>query len=218
MPISNEQWRVVVGLWVARIQQTLIIRRGVKRSPSSQEGAPCPLGQPHSGEKKCMVKKKGRKKPKNDSFGDSAISTDEFYNGLIALAMIVSCLGRNKCKDGSYRNPVGPLLEMLGGNGLGALVVIAILLLRSGDVETNPGPVVTGGWLYLVNNLNESSTYCTVVQVMLAVTNTLAGHGLLARLKSLTRLTACQCTYQGVDLAAEGGRVKDGVCNAVFVG
>ena len=81
----------------------------------------------------------------NDSFGDPAITTDEFYDGLIALATVVSCLGRNMCKDSSYRNPVGPLLEVLGGNGLGALVVIAILLLRSGDVETNPGPVERGG-------------------------------------------------------------------------
>ena len=163
MPISNEQWRVVVGLWVARIQQTLIIRRGVKRSPSSQEGAPSPLGQPHSGEKKCMVKKKGRKKAKTDSFGDPAITTDEFCNVLIALAAIVSCLGRTKCKDGSYRSPVGPLLEVLGGNGVGALVVRASLLLRSGDVETSPGPVERGGWLCLVNTLHESSIYCTVV-------------------------------------------------------
>ena len=145
MPISNEQWRVAVGLWAARIQQTLIIRRGVKRSPSSQEGAPCPLGQPHSGEKKCTVKKKGRKKAKNDSCGDPAITTDELYNGLIAVAVIVSCLGRNKCKDGLFRNPVGPLLEVLGGYGLSALVAIAILLLRSGDVEANPGPMERGG-------------------------------------------------------------------------
>ena len=161
---------MAVGLWAARIQQTLIIRRGVKRSPpSSQEGAPSPLGQPHSGEKKYMAKKKGRKKPKNDSFGDPAITTDEFYDGLIAVAAIVSCLGRNKCKDGSHRNPVGPLLELLGGNGLGALVVIAILLLRSGDVETNPGPMERGGWLCLVNCLHVSGTHCTVVQVVLAV-------------------------------------------------
>ena len=180
MPISNEQWRVVVGLWVARIQQNLIIRRGVKRSLSSQEGAPSPLGQPHSGEKKCMTKRKGRKKVKNDlfsdSFGEPANTSGEFCDGLIALATIVSCLlGRNKCKDGSYRNPAGPLLEVLGGNGLGALVAIAILLLRSGDMETNPGPVERGGWLCLVNSLHESCTYCTVVQVRLAVTNTLVG-------------------------------------------
>ena len=145
MPISNEQWRVAVGLWAARIQQTLIIRRGVKRSSSSQEGAPCPLGQPHSGEKKCTVKKKGRKKAKNDSSVDPAITTDEFYDGLIAIGVIVSCLGRNKCKDGLFRNPIGPLLEVLGGNGLSALVVIVILLLRSGDVEANPGPMERGG-------------------------------------------------------------------------
>ena len=111
----------------------------------------------------------------NDSFGDSAITTDEFCDGLIATAAIVSCLGRNHCEDGSCRNPVGSLLKVLGGNGLGALVVIAILLLRSGDVETNPGPVERGGWLCLVNSLHESCTYCTVVQVMLAVTNTLVG-------------------------------------------
>ena len=94
-----------------------------------------------------------------DSFGDPAITTDEFCYGLIALSTIVSYLGRNKCKDGSYRNPVGPLLEVLEGNGLSALLVIAILLLRSGDVETNPGPVERGGWLCLVNSLLESSTY-----------------------------------------------------------
>ena len=100
----------------------------------------------------------------NDFFGDPAITTDEFYDYLIATASIVSGLGRNHWKDGSYRNPVGPLLEVLGVNGLGALVVIAILLLRSGDVETNPGPVERGGWLCLVNSLHESYTYCTVVQ------------------------------------------------------
>ena len=153
MPISNEQWCVVVGLWVTHIQQTLIIRRGVKRSPSSQEGAPCPLGQPHSGEK-YLLNKKGQKKAKNDLFGDSAITTDELWDGLIALATIVSCLARDRCKDGSYRNPVGSLLEVLGCNGLGALVVIAFLLLRNGDVETNPNPVERGGWLCLVNNVH----------------------------------------------------------------
>ena len=95
----------------------------------------------------------------SDSFGDSAITTDEFYDSLIALATIVSYLGRNKCKGVSYRNPAGPLLEVLEDNGLSALVVIAILLLRSGDVETNPGPVERGGWLCLVNSLHESCTY-----------------------------------------------------------
>ena len=153
MPISNEQWRVAVGLWVSCIQRTLIIRRGVKRSPSSLQGAPSPLSQSHSIGKKCITKKKGRKKAINDSLGGLAITTGEFYDGLIALATIVSCRRRNECKDSLYRNLVGPLLELLGGNGLGVLVVIAILLLRSGDVETNPGPVERGGWLYLVNSL-----------------------------------------------------------------
>ena len=187
---------MAVGLWAAHIQQTLIIRRGVKRSPSSQEGAPCPLGQPHSGEKKCMAKKKGRKKTKIGTFGDSAITTDEVYDGLIAVVMIVSCLGRNKCKDGSYRNPLGPLLEVLGSNGLGALVVIAILLLRSGDVEANPGPVERGRWLYLRSHV--SWTCCIVVQVMLAITNTLVES--LSLTEAWTCPAACQCEYQGVDL------------------
>ena len=87
----------------------------------------------------------GEKKAKNDSSVDPAITTDEFYDGLVAVAAIVICLGRNKCKDSLFRNPVVPLLEVLGGNGLSALVVIAILLLRSGDVEANPGPMERGG-------------------------------------------------------------------------
>ena len=135
---------MAVGLWVACIQQNLIIRRGVKKSPPSQEGAPLPLSQPCSREKKCMVKKKG-KNARNGSVGDPAITSDEFYDDLIATTAIVSCLGRNKCKDGSYRNPIDPLLEVLWGTNLSALVVIALLLLRSGDVETNPGPLYGGG-------------------------------------------------------------------------
>ena len=154
---------MAVRLWVPRIQQTRIIRREVKRSLSSQERVPSPLGQPHRGEKKCTVKKKVRKKAKTDSCGDPAITTDEFSDGLIATAMIVSCSGRNNCKDCSCRNPVGPLLKLLEDNGFGALVVIAILLLQSGDVETNPGPVERGGWLCLVNSFHELCTYCTVV-------------------------------------------------------
>ena len=163
MPILNAQWRVAVGLWVARIQQTLIIRRGVKKSPSSQEGAPRPLSQPCNREKKCMVKKKG-KNARNESVGDPAITSDEFYDGLIAITAIVSCLGRNMRKNGSYRNPIGSLLEVLWLTSLSALVVIALLLLRSGDVESNPGPVYGGGWLCLVNTLHDSCTNCTVLQ------------------------------------------------------
>ena len=150
MPISLEQWRAAVGRWVARIQQTLIIRRGVKRASScasSQDGMPSPSGQPHSGEKKCMTKRKGRKKRKLDSFGNPAITTDDFYDGIVALATILRCFGGNTYKDCSDKNPVGPLKELLGCTGFGALlIVIMILLLRSGDVEINPGPVERGRW------------------------------------------------------------------------
>ena len=48
MPISLEQWNLVVDLWNARIQQTLIIRRGVKQALSCQEGPPCASLQSHS--------------------------------------------------------------------------------------------------------------------------------------------------------------------------
>ena len=153
MPISKEQWCVVVRPWVACIQQTLIIRRGVMKSLSSQERTPSPLSHPHRGEKKCMTKKKGQRKAKTDSFGDPAITTDEFYDGLIATATIVSCLGRNKCKAASCKNPVGLLLEVLEDNGFDPLVVITILLLRSGNVETNPGPMERGVCLCSVNSL-----------------------------------------------------------------
>ena len=148
MPISLEQWRAAVGRWVARIQRTLIIRRGVKWAPScasSQEGVSSPSGQPHSGEKKCMTRRKGRKKHKLDSFDDPAITTDDFYGGIIALATMLTCFGGNTSKDCSDRNPVGPLKELLGCTGLGALLIVTmILLLRSGDVEMNPGPVERG--------------------------------------------------------------------------
>ena len=70
---------------------------------------------------------------------------DDFYDGIIALATILTCFGGNTSKDCSDRNPVGPLKELLGCTGLGALlIVIMILLLRSGDVEMNPGPVERG--------------------------------------------------------------------------
>ena len=116
----------------------------MKRPPScdsSQEGAPSPSGQPHSGEKKCMTKKKGRKKRKDKP----AITTDDFYDGMIALAAIVAYLGKTEYKHSFDTTPVGPLKELLGYPGVGALlVVIMILLLRSGDVEVNPGPVERG--------------------------------------------------------------------------
>ena len=114
-------------------------------SASSQEGASSPLGQPHSEEKKCMGITKRKKECKDDSFGDPAITADEFSDRIIALATILRCFGRNTSKDCSYRNPVGPLKELLDCTGLGALhVVIMTLLLQCGDVETNPGPVERG--------------------------------------------------------------------------
>ena len=145
MPISVELWRAAVERWVARIKRTLIIRRGVKRAPSNDEGAPSPSGQSHTGEKKCMVKKKGRKKRKNDSCGDPGITTDDFYDGIIALAATFKGFGSNPPKDCRDKNPVAPLKELLGCTGLGPLlVVIMIILLRSGDVEPNPKPVKRG--------------------------------------------------------------------------
>ena len=47
---------------------------------------------------------------------------------------------------GSNRNPVVPLLELIECTRLSALVVIMLLLLQSGDVERNPGPVERGRW------------------------------------------------------------------------
>ena len=153
MPISNELWLAAVERWVARIKRTPIIRRGVKRAPSDQEGAPSPLGQAHTGEKKCMVKKKGRKKHKDDSSGVSVVSTDEFYDGIVALSATLMCFGGNASKEFPEKCHVGSLKELLGCPGLGALlVVIMILLLRSGDVETNPGPFETGRWLCSVHS------------------------------------------------------------------
>ena len=142
MPISLEQWRAAVNRWVSRTQRTLIIRRGVKTPPScaaSQEGAPSPSGQPHSREKTCMVKKKDKKKRKDDP----AITTDDFYDGMIALASIVTYLARTENRHSFDSNPVGPLKELLGYPRVGAFLVVVTILL-SGDVETNPGPVERG--------------------------------------------------------------------------
>ena len=146
MPISLEQWRLAVGLWNARIQRTLVIRRGVKRAPSCQEGLHSASLQSHSGEKMFKTKKKARKKHKDDSLVDPVVATDDFGNTLIVLgALTTMCYGRNECSNGSSRSPVAPLLELLGCTVLGALLVIVMLLLRSGDIESNPGPVEGGG-------------------------------------------------------------------------
>ena len=142
MPISLEQWRLAVGLWNARIQRTLVIRRGVKRAASNQESP-----QSHSGEKMFKAKKKARKKHKDDAIGDPAgVTTEKPCNELIVLEAPMVCTGGNKCKGDPVRNPVGPLLELLGCTVLGVLLVVMMLLLRSGDVETNPGPVEGGRW------------------------------------------------------------------------
>ena len=149
MPISLEHWRAAVGRWVARIQRTLIIKRGVKRSPpcsSNQEREPL-LGQSHSGERKCTWKRKGRKKQKDDPVNDPAIASDEFYDGVIVLAATLMYFGVTLSKDCSDWNPAGSLKEPFGWTGLGTFLLIMLLLLRSGDVEPNPGPAERGGWL-----------------------------------------------------------------------
>ena len=146
MPISLEQWRLAVGLWNARIQWTLIIRRGVKRAPSRQEGSSSASLQSHNGEKMFKTKKKVRMKHKDGTLGDPVVATDNFYDDSIVLgAPTTMCSGENECRDGSSRPFVVPLLEQLGCTMLGALLLIVMLLFRSGDVERNPGPVEGGG-------------------------------------------------------------------------
>ena len=151
MPISVELWRAAVNRWVARIQCCVIIRRGVKSQSScasSQEGAPSPSGQSHSGERKCMMKRKGRKKGKDDSFADAAFTAGEVYDGAVTPAPISRWFGRDMLTDSSAWNLAGPALKELVCTGLGVLfAVIMILLLKSGDVEPNPGPLEGGGWL-----------------------------------------------------------------------
>ena len=147
MPISLEHWRAAVGRWVARIQRTLIIRRGVKRSPpcASNQEWESSLGQSHRGGRKFVWKRKGRKKHKDDPVNDPAIASDEFYDGVIVLAATLFCFGMTLSKDCSDRNPACSLTELFGWTGLGAFLVIMLLLLRSGDVEPNPGPAERGG-------------------------------------------------------------------------
>ena len=133
MPISNEQWRVAVGLWVARFQRPLIIRRGVKRASSSQ-GASSP-----SSQKEFLMKRKGKKKHKEDSLGNQVITADDLYSGLCDLTQ------NSKCRDSTDRSRLSPLLELLECTKWTLLlVVIMILLFLSGDIETNPGPMERG--------------------------------------------------------------------------
>ena len=132
-------------------------------SASSQEGAPSLSGQSHSGERKCMMKRKGRKKGNNGSFADAAITADEVYDGPITPATISRCFGRDTLTDSSAWSPTGPALKELVCTGLGVLLaVIMLLLLKSGDVEPNPGPLEGGGWLCTVHVGLETAVHaCT---------------------------------------------------------
>ena len=92
------------------------------------------------------TKKKARKKHKDGSLSDPVVAADDFCNALIVLGALTTIYsGGNECRDGSSRSPVVLLLELLEGTMLGALLVIVLLLLRSGDIESNPGPVEGGG-------------------------------------------------------------------------
>ena len=168
MPISPELWRAAVNRWVARIQRGVIIRRGMKRwlsCASSQEGAPSPSGQSHSGERKCMMKRQGRKKGKDEPFADTAITAGEVYDGPITPAPISRCFERDMLTDSSAWNPAGPALKELVCTGLGVLfTVIMILLLKSGDVEPNPGPLEGGWWLCTVHMGLETAVHACVVR------------------------------------------------------
>ena len=94
-----------------------------------------------------MGKRKGRKKHKDDPFKVPAIASDELYDGVIVLAVPLMSCGTTLSKDCSDGNPASSLKELFGWTALGAFLVIMLLLLRSGDVEPNPGPAERGGWL-----------------------------------------------------------------------
>ena len=103
----------------------------MKRAESSQEGASSSSGQSHSGEKKSMLKRKGRKKHKEDSLGNQVITADDLYSGLCDLTQ--------------NRSRLSPLLQLLECTKWTLLlVVIMIHLFLSGDIETNPGPIERG--------------------------------------------------------------------------
>ena len=137
---------MTLDLFVACIQLALIIKRGMKKLP------PPLLGQSHSESMKCMANKKGEKKQnRDDTFGTPAGTTDKFYDVLIALAVTVVCRGRKNCQNSSSTNLIGRVQGQVWCTKLSALFVI-ILLLRSGDVETNPGPVDRGRWLCLIDS------------------------------------------------------------------
>ena len=88
-----------------------------------------------------MWKRKRRKKRKEDPVHD------ELYDGVIVLGATLFCFGMTVSEDCSDRNPADSLKELFGWTELGAFLVIMLLLLRSGDVEPNPGPAERGGRL-----------------------------------------------------------------------
>ncbi len=94
-----------------------------------------------------MGRRKGRKKYKEDPVNDPAIASDEFYDGVIVLAVPLMSCGTTVSKDCSDGNPAGSLKELFSWTALYAFLVMMLLLLRSGDVEPNPGPAERGGWL-----------------------------------------------------------------------
>ena len=116
------------------------------------------------------MKRKGRKKGKDDSFADAALTADEVYDGAVTPAPILRWFGRDMLTDSSAWNLAGPALKELVCTGLGVLfAVIMILLLKSGDVEPNPGPLEGGGWLCTVHMGLETAVY-TCMHLMLAAT------------------------------------------------
>ena len=56
------------------------------------------------------------------------------------------------CQNSSSTNLIGPVQGQVWCTKLSALFVIILLLLRSGDVETNSGPVDRGRWLCLIDS------------------------------------------------------------------
>ena len=94
-----------------------------------------------------MWKRKRRKKHKDDPVNDPAIASYDFYAGVFVLAATLMCFEGTLFKDCSDENPAGSLKELFGWTGLGAFLVIMLLLLRSGDVEPSPGPAERGGWM-----------------------------------------------------------------------
>ena len=142
MPISLEQWRVAIGRGLPAFNghwssgeewsgHRLVRREHLLRQVNAT-----------AGKRKSMDWK--REKQHKDGTFDLVVTTEEF----------VMTSGWNECRDGSVRNTAGALLELSECTWLVALLFLMILL-RSGDVETNPGPVEGGRWLCLLESLHE---------------------------------------------------------------